>query len=62
MDLGSGKKQFEENNSAYFASDRAGPGAYNLPALLGSFTMEANKRNHPSFSIGTQSRNQLLVL
>lgn len=56
------ESKLENHNSMYFPSQLAGPGSYNLPALLGSFTMEANKRNYPAFSIGTSSKDKLLIL
>mmetsp|Transcript_494 Transcript_494/g.542 ORF Transcript_494/g.542 Transcript_494/m.542 type:complete len:185 (+) Transcript_494:174-728(+) len=48
--------------SAYSGSEKAGPGAYNLPSLLGHISIDANKRNYPAFSIGSQSKDQLLIL
>jgi hypothetical protein len=54
--------KIDHYNSMYFSNERAGPGSYNLPALLGSFTMETNKKNYPAFSIGTSSKDKLLVL
>ena len=56
------KKVMDKSNSAYFASEKTGPGAYNLPALLGSISMEANKRNFPAYSIGTQNKQKILIL
>lgn len=52
----------EHSRSEYFHSERAGPGAYNLPQLLGGFTMSADKKNSPAYSIGTQRKDQLLIL
>jgi hypothetical protein len=54
--------KMDHYNSMYFPNDRAGPGTYNLPALLGSFTMETNKMNYPAFTIGTSSKDRLLIL
>lgn len=65
MDAGIDKLKehnLEKSRSEYFHSERAGPGAYNLPQLLGAFTMDANKKNSPSYSIGQQKKDQLLVL
>ncbi|CAI2367720.1 unnamed protein product [Moneuplotes crassus] len=55
-------RNFKKSGSGVFAHPSAGPGSYNLPGLLGSISMDANKKNHPAYSIGTQSKKKLLIL
>ncbi|CAI2367039.1 unnamed protein product [Moneuplotes crassus] len=38
---------------------RAGPGSYNLPPLLGGFIHQNNKRNNPRYSIGKASKYEV---
>lgn len=47
-------------NEFYF-SEKAGPGAYNLPPLIGNFTLLANKRNQPAYSMGNQDKSKVLI-
>lgn len=41
---------------------RAGPGSYNLPVLMGGFTHEANKKNNPKYSIGKANKFSMIAL
>lgn len=50
------------NKSEFFFSHKAGPGAYNLPQLVGKFSMVADKKNQPAYSIGKQSKEKILIL
>ena len=38
---------------------RAGPGSYNLPSLLGGFIAQTNKKNNPRYSIGKASKFEI---
>ena len=40
------------NIKSLFTLNRAGPGSYDLPPLLGGFIVQGNKKNHPRYSIG----------
>ena len=55
-------KKLDKSQSSYLASEIAGPGAYNLPALLGGTILDTKIRNHPAYSIGSQNKEKLLIL
>ena len=56
------KSHFENRRNKISFGDKAGPGAYDLPPLMGNFIILTEKRNQPSYSIGTQSRDKILAL
>lgn len=41
---------------------RAGPGSYNLPPLLGGMALESHKKNGPRYSIGKADKYSMKVL
>lgn len=43
-------------------NEKAGPGAYDLPPLLGNQTIIDSIHNPPAYSIGTQDKKKLLAL
>lgn len=52
----------KSSGSGYLHDSMAGPGSYNLPALLGNTSIEAHLKNHPAYSIGSQRRDKVIVL
>ncbi|CAI2368371.1 unnamed protein product [Moneuplotes crassus] len=53
------RRNLPDGNRSLMTLQRAGPGSYDLPPLLGGFILQNNKRNNPRYTIGKASKYEI---
>ena len=58
----SSKRYIDSCKKSSIHSQKAGPGSYNLPSLLGCTIIDSNQNNFPSYSMGKEDKNTIKVI